>query len=165
MSHSVATLKQMISAYNIKGYSKMKKPELVDLMTSKEHINKFRNIKAKGGMPTKASSAKRPPPPPKTPPPKKGKPESGNKFNMNTLLARDKLLKKIRRGATREKGQLKRLDALTKKNEPKKKKKASKEEVIQERQQLIKKHNEKKGNTPQYQKLLDRAKKRKKAKN
>ena len=169
MSHSVATLKQMISAYNIKGYSKMKKPELVDLMTSKEHINKFRNIKAKGGMPKKEKV--KPPPPPKTPPPKKGKPQSGNKFNMNTLLARDKLLKKIRRGATRDKNQLKRLSDLTKKNEPKKPNKGNsaigKNKLLDRENELkfLMKGKAKKGNTPQYQKLLDRAKKRKKAKN
>ena len=109
--------------------------------------------------PKSALSSVPPPPPPGKPPPKKSvskakdkadktakadkKPQSGNKYSTNTLLARDKLLKKIRRGATREKGQLKRLDALTKKNEPKK---------------------VDKGNTPQYQKLLDRAKKKKKAK-
>ena len=47
MSHTVASLKKMVSAYNIKGYSKMKKPALIDLMTSKEHKNKFSGIKAR----------------------------------------------------------------------------------------------------------------------
>tara|TARA_R110000851_G_scaffold324969_1_gene492612 strand:+ start:711 stop:1097 length:387 start_codon:yes stop_codon:yes gene_type:complete len=47
MSHTVASLKKMVSAYNIRGYSKMKKPALIDLMTSKEHINKFSGIKAR----------------------------------------------------------------------------------------------------------------------
>ena len=49
MSHTVASLKKMVNAYNIKGYSKLKKPALIDLMTSKEHINKFKHIKAKTG--------------------------------------------------------------------------------------------------------------------
>ena len=183
MSHSVANLKKMISAYNIRGYSKMKKPELIDMMTSPEHIGKFRHIKAKGGkMPTKDSKvvakpkAKvKPPPPPKTPPPKKKADDVDDETPFSTMfndilkkkskpvppsyasITKDdkpkpsqKLLKKIRRGATRDKGQLKRLDALTKKNEPKKvAKKAS---------------SSKTANTPQYQKLLDRKKERSKKK-
>jgi len=46
-SYSVAELKKMISKHNIRGYSKMKKPGILDLMTSKEHKDKFKNIKPK----------------------------------------------------------------------------------------------------------------------
>ena len=53
-THSVASLKKMVSAYNIRGYSKMKKSELIDLMTSPEHKNKFRGIKPRGQVRNKA---------------------------------------------------------------------------------------------------------------
>lgn len=42
-SHSAATLKKEISKTNIKGYSKMKKAELVDLML--KHKDRFHHIK------------------------------------------------------------------------------------------------------------------------
>ena len=46
-SYSVAELKKMISKYNIRGYSKLKKPGLLDLMVSKQHKDKFKKIKPK----------------------------------------------------------------------------------------------------------------------
>tara|TARA_R110000765_G_scaffold67344_1_gene130143 strand:- start:379 stop:765 length:387 start_codon:yes stop_codon:yes gene_type:complete len=42
-SHSVATLKKEISKSNVKGYSKMKKAEIIELMM--EHKEKFSHIK------------------------------------------------------------------------------------------------------------------------
>jgi len=42
LSHSVKTLKSEISKANIKGYSKMKKPELVKLMI--QHEDRFKHI-------------------------------------------------------------------------------------------------------------------------
>tara|TARA_R110001606_G_scaffold294818_1_gene442493 strand:- start:381 stop:740 length:360 start_codon:yes stop_codon:yes gene_type:complete len=42
-SHSVATLKKEISKSNVKGYSKMKKAEIIELML--EHKEKFGHIK------------------------------------------------------------------------------------------------------------------------
>ena len=43
-SHPVSVLKKEISKTNIKGYSKMKKPELIDLMTKPEHADRFAHI-------------------------------------------------------------------------------------------------------------------------
>ena len=43
-SHPVSVLKKEISKTNIKGYSKMKKPELMDLMTKPEHADRFAHI-------------------------------------------------------------------------------------------------------------------------
>ena len=60
MTHTVAGLKKMISSYNIKGYSKLKKPALIDLMTSPQHINKFRGIKARMGKPARNPTHKMP---------------------------------------------------------------------------------------------------------
>jgi len=44
-SHSVSTLKKEISKTNVKGYSKMKKAEVIDLMMKAEHTDKFKHIK------------------------------------------------------------------------------------------------------------------------
>jgi len=51
-TYSVKELKQFISKFNkslgaVKGYSTMKKAELIELMTKAENIGKFKNIKAK----------------------------------------------------------------------------------------------------------------------
>ena len=43
-SHPVSVLKKEISKTNIKGYSKMKKPELIDLMMKPEHEDRFAHI-------------------------------------------------------------------------------------------------------------------------
>jgi len=43
-SHPVSVLKKEISKTNIKGYSKMKKPELIDLMMKPEHADRFAHI-------------------------------------------------------------------------------------------------------------------------
>ena len=48
-SHPVSVLKKEISATNIKGYSKMKKSEVIDLMLKKEHREKFSHIKSAEG--------------------------------------------------------------------------------------------------------------------
>ena len=51
-TYSVKELKQFISKFNkslgaVRGYSKMKKAELIELMTKAENIGKFKNIKPK----------------------------------------------------------------------------------------------------------------------
>ncbi len=51
-SYTTAELRKHISTYNkslgaVKGYSKMKKAQLIDLMTKKENVNKFKSIKMK----------------------------------------------------------------------------------------------------------------------
>lgn len=51
-SYSTAELRKHISNYNkslgaVKGYSKMSKSQLIDLMTKKENVNKFKSIKMK----------------------------------------------------------------------------------------------------------------------
>jgi hypothetical protein len=46
-SYSSSELKKFISNTNIKGYSKMKKAQLISLMMKPEHISKFSNIKPK----------------------------------------------------------------------------------------------------------------------
>lgn len=43
-SHPVSVLKKEISKTNIRGYSKMKKPELIDLMMKPEHADRFAHI-------------------------------------------------------------------------------------------------------------------------
>lgn len=52
-SHPVSVLKKEISKTNIKGYSKMKKTELIDLMMKAEHADRFAHIEI-------ASSKKKP---------------------------------------------------------------------------------------------------------
>jgi len=51
-SYTTTELRKFISTYNkslgaVRGYSKMKKADLVNLMTKKEHIDKFKSIKMK----------------------------------------------------------------------------------------------------------------------
>ncbi len=48
-SHPVSVLKKEISKTNIKGYSKMKKPELVALMMKEENKPRFKHIKMREG--------------------------------------------------------------------------------------------------------------------
>ena len=43
-SHPVSVLKKEISMTNIKGYSKMKKAEIIDLMMKPEHKDRFHHI-------------------------------------------------------------------------------------------------------------------------
>ena len=43
-SYTVKELKQAIRKHNIKGYSTMKKPEIIKLMKSKEHYDKFKYL-------------------------------------------------------------------------------------------------------------------------
>ncbi len=50
-SHPVTVLKKEISKTNIKGYSKMKKSEIVSLMLKPEHSKRFSHIKKKGEAP------------------------------------------------------------------------------------------------------------------
>lgn len=47
-TYTVQELKQMISSTNIKGYNKLKKAELIDLMLRPEHIGRFKHLKGKG---------------------------------------------------------------------------------------------------------------------
>lgn len=75
-SHPVATLKKEISKTNIKGYSKMKKSQIVDLMMKNQE--RFKHIKMaekKERAPTKPKAA----PKAATPPPK---PKKKIKFNV-----------------------------------------------------------------------------------
>ena len=44
-SHPISTLRKEISKTNIKGYSKMKKAAVIDLMLKKENVSKFSHIK------------------------------------------------------------------------------------------------------------------------
>ena len=46
-SYSVKELKKFISSTNIKGYSKLKKDDIIKLMMKPEHKDKFKNIKMK----------------------------------------------------------------------------------------------------------------------
>ncbi len=81
-------LKKMISQSNIKGYSKLKKNELIDLMTKTEHIHKFKDIKPKEkkskSVATKAPVEK---PKPKAPAEKKKEPNKKDEkeFSKNLL--------------------------------------------------------------------------------
>lgn len=61
-SHPIIYLKKEISKTNIKGYSKMKKSEVIELMM--KHKDRFHHIKHKDGPPSKKSE-----------PPKKEKPK------------------------------------------------------------------------------------------
>ncbi len=45
LSHPVSVLKKEISKTNIKGYSKMRKLELIELMMKPEHSKRFGHIK------------------------------------------------------------------------------------------------------------------------
>jgi len=60
-SHPVSVLKKEISKTNIKGYSKMKKTEIVSLMLKPEHSKRFSHIKKKGEEPKKESPKKESP--------------------------------------------------------------------------------------------------------
>ena len=46
-SYSLSELKKIISNTNIKGYSRLKKPELVKLMMRPEHKDSFKDLKPK----------------------------------------------------------------------------------------------------------------------
>ena len=73
-SHSVSTLKKEISKTNIKGYSKMKKDEIVNLML--QHKDRFSHIKLKEKAEPKAKPKKEEPKPKKEEPkPKKEEPK------------------------------------------------------------------------------------------
>ena len=62
-SHSVSTLKKEISKTNVKGYSKMKKADVIDLMMKVEHTDKFKHIKMadKKETPAKKTPVKKTP--------------------------------------------------------------------------------------------------------
>tara|TARA_R110001632_G_scaffold229441_1_gene365567 strand:- start:6508 stop:7137 length:630 start_codon:yes stop_codon:yes gene_type:complete len=64
-SHTAPTLRKEISKTNIKGYSKMTKPELIDIMM--KNSERFQHIKKKDKAPKKAPEKKEAP----APPPKK----------------------------------------------------------------------------------------------
>jgi hypothetical protein len=71
-SHPVSVLKKEISKTNIKGYSKMKKAQIVDLMMKNKE--RFKHIKmAKKPAPAQAKKPATPAKKPATPPPKKKK--------------------------------------------------------------------------------------------
>ena len=75
-SHSVATLKKEISKTNVKGYSKMKKPDVVALMLKNK--DRFSHIKHSGKSAPKAKAKPATPKPatPKAPTPKAPTPTS-----------------------------------------------------------------------------------------
>ena len=78
-SHPVATLKAEVKKANIKGYSKLKKAEIVDLMMKNK--SKFSHIKMaekKGNVRGKPAPKKKTPSPPKKSPPKKSPPKADN---------------------------------------------------------------------------------------
>jgi outer membrane biosynthesis protein TonB len=82
-SHPVSVLKKEISKTNIKGYSKMKKAQIVDLMMkNKERFKHIKMAEKKAPAPAPAKKApapaKKPATPPKKAPPKKKK----IKFNV-----------------------------------------------------------------------------------
>ena len=71
-TYNLGELKKMISNTNIKGYSKLKKDELIKLMIKEENIDKFKNIKPKKNKQTskqakqvKPKEAPKPKPEPK----------------------------------------------------------------------------------------------------
>ncbi len=58
-SHPVSVLKKEISMTNIKGYSKMKKAEIIDLMMKPEHKDKFHHIEMAKPKLSKKEKAKK----------------------------------------------------------------------------------------------------------
>lgn len=58
-SHPVSVLKKEISATNIKGYSKMKKSEIVELMLRSENKAKFSHIEKAGPRLSKKEKAEK----------------------------------------------------------------------------------------------------------
>lgn len=58
-SHPVSVLKKEISKTNIKGYSKMKKSEIIDLMMKPEHKDKFHHIEMAKPKLSKKEKAKK----------------------------------------------------------------------------------------------------------
>ncbi len=99
-THTLASLKNLVRTHNIRGYSTMKKAELIRVMTSPQHYGKFAGTKTyvkparkprqpkpapkpkgqQGRKPTKPPQPNRPPPAPKPIPPSynditKGKPK------------------------------------------------------------------------------------------
>ena len=63
-SHPVSVLKKEISKTNIKGYSKMKKPELIVLMMKAENKPRFKHIKMREGKSEPAPKKKQKKKPP-----------------------------------------------------------------------------------------------------
>lgn len=57
-SHPVSVLKKEVSKTNIKGYSKMKKPELIVLMMKAENKPRFHHIKMREGKSAAAPKKK-----------------------------------------------------------------------------------------------------------
>jgi len=58
-SHPVSVLKKEISKTNIKGYSKMKKSEIIDLMMKPEHKDRFHHIEMAKPKLSKKEKAKK----------------------------------------------------------------------------------------------------------
>jgi len=58
-SHPVSVLKKEISMTNIKGYSKMKKSEIIDLMMKPEHKDRFHHIEMAKPKLSKKEKAKK----------------------------------------------------------------------------------------------------------
>tara|TARA_R100000231_G_C5276346_1_gene150237 strand:+ start:102 stop:641 length:540 start_codon:yes stop_codon:yes gene_type:complete len=101
-SYTLKELQGFISKSNIKGYSKLKKAQLVNLMLKQEHINKFRNLPmktrpARQARPAPAPQA-RPAPAPQATQPKNDKEkvkflkEYVKKYRKRNLFNFDKIL-------------------------------------------------------------------------
>lgn len=86
-SHPVTTLKKEIAKTNVKGYSKMKKAEVVELMM--KHKDKFGHITMKG----KAKPAEAEKPKAKSPPKPKAKSPEKKKIDFDKV--NDELAKKF----------------------------------------------------------------------
>ena len=57
-TYNTAELKKFISSTNLKGYSKLKKGELVNFMTKKEHIHHFKSVKERVKAPREVKAVK-----------------------------------------------------------------------------------------------------------
>jgi len=93
-SHSVSVLKKEISKTNIKGYSKMKKAEIVNLML--KHKERFSHIKhAKGEAPKPKKDSPKPkkdePKPKKAEPKPKPKAPSNEQYDINYWYSKENM--------------------------------------------------------------------------
>jgi hypothetical protein len=94
-SHPVATLKKEISKTNVKGYSKMKKGEIIELMMKTPE--RFAHITMKGKQPRKKAEPK------KKEEPKKAEPALSSSFEdwFKSRRAKELMKKSIKKGKKR----------------------------------------------------------------
>jgi len=108
-TYSVKELKQFVSKYNkslgaVKRYSVLKKAELVELMTKKENVGKFKSIKAKAKAPVpkkievRKSTQPKPKPPAPEPKPAKMKtpqpPKPAKMKNKINIISKEEMAKR-----------------------------------------------------------------------